>query len=148
MGGLAGGDAECQNAADDEGLGGTWTAWLSDKTGNAKNRIADHAYYKLNGQKVADDLDDLIDGNIDSPINISEKNTVLDGRQVWTGTGPQGNNRISLTEWRNSCLNWTEDDEDPNGVYGRSNYTDDKWTQRNNSGDDCDNNFRLYCFEQ
>ena len=41
LGGLSGADAKCQQAANATGLGGTWVAWLSDSTHNAKDRIPD-----------------------------------------------------------------------------------------------------------
>jgi len=41
LGGLSGAGAKCQQAADAAGLGGTWVAWLSDSTYDAKDRIPD-----------------------------------------------------------------------------------------------------------
>src|SRR5262245_51629174 len=46
--GLDGANKLCQGAATTAGLGGTWVAWLSDSTHDAKDRIADVGpWYRL-----------------------------------------------------------------------------------------------------
>ena len=74
LGGLAGADAICQAAAVAAELGGTdWTAWLSDSTGNAIDRIPDGQYRLVDGiTQVADDKADLTDGFLKAAINLNE----------------------------------------------------------------------------
>jgi hypothetical protein len=47
FGGLAGGDAICQARADAATLGGTWRAWLSTSTVDARDRIVGAQYQQL-----------------------------------------------------------------------------------------------------
>jgi Protein of unknown function (DUF1554) len=52
LGGLAGADTKCQALADTAGLGGTYKAWLSDSTTDARNRLtqATVPYRLVDGQ--------------------------------------------------------------------------------------------------
>jgi hypothetical protein len=53
FGGLTGADTVCQNAADAQGLGGTWVAWLSSGTTNAHDRVTSAGpWYAIDGAKV------------------------------------------------------------------------------------------------
>ena len=92
LGGLAGADAECQDAADAVGLGGVWQAWLSDSNSSPTLRWDTHAqahYYVLDGHVIAANYADLVDGALASPINITE-NGQLANVAAWTGTGSDG----------------------------------------------------------
>ena len=98
MGGLSGADAICQGEADRAGLGGTFVAWLSTSDTDARDRVDDVLYRRLDGQLVAVDLNDLTDGSIANPINLdvdggvgggppSRRSPVLDGGRRWSGSG-------------------------------------------------------------
>jgi hypothetical protein len=148
LGGLAGADAICQELAEDAGLTGTWTAWLSDDNADAIDRIPDGQYQIVDGMVIADDKDDLTDGFLKAPINLNEFGSVGSGN-VWTSTQPDG------TGTGTNCSNWTEDSgsggcsagDSGCGVFG-SNATGPDWTQFTGSdfGVSCNATYSLYCF--
>ena len=141
--GLAGGDEICQAHADAASLGGTWTAWLSTSSTDAKDRITDQAYFLVDGEtKVCDNKADLIDGSIDHPINLTEINTeTTSDNYAWTGTNADGRAGGS------NCTNWTA--ITPEWLQGRDGHTTEansRWTYCDEYN--CSNsNERLYCFE-
>ena len=63
LGGLEGADARCQSLADAAGHGGrTWRAYLStqgDGAVNARDRIGSGPWYSVNGDLIANNLDEL-----------------------------------------------------------------------------------------
>jgi hypothetical protein len=145
VGGLDGADTKCTDAADD---GGTWTAWLSDPNGNARDRIRDGEYQLLNGTVVANDKADLTDGSLDAAIDLDENlDTVQSGFEshVWTATETDGNYGDSGT-----CFNWTSNDALDFGQVGESTAVDGTWTDVDPGGSVGGNNCagvnRLYCF--
>lgn len=137
FGGVAGGDTICQAHADAAGLGGTWTAWLSDDDTDAASRITDARYERIDGVLVADGLADLTDGTLEAAIEVTEIGGPVPSRYVWTGTRWQGT-RASRTceEW--SPLGFA-------GHAGRTDRLDRHWTE--SSGDPCDERYALFCFE-
>jgi hypothetical protein len=139
FGGLVGADAICQSQANGAALGGTWRAWISTSTVDAKDRIVDGEYQLLNGQIVANNKADLIDGSIDNAIDIDQNSTPVVGTQVWTGTNFGGTFSAS------SCTDWTDYVGGP-GTIGATMNTDASWTAIGGAG--CSSSFRLYCFEQ
>ncbi len=141
FGGLSGADALCQTRANAAGLGSTWKAWLSTSSVNAKDRIADATYVRLDGVVVASNKADLIDGSITNAISIDEfgANNTFPG--VWTGTNTAGTVDGSL-----HCSSWSSTGS--SGMLGRANQSDYRWTAECCGGVGCSNNYRLYCFEQ
>jgi hypothetical protein len=148
FGGLAGADAQCQERAENEGLTGTWTAWLSDSTGNAVDRIPDGQYQLLDGTVIAEDKDDLTSGLLKAPINLNERGEPQGG-VVWTGTKPDG------TDTGTNCSDWTNAGSPPGGCTagdddcgdrGVNSATTDDWTQYTSSPTPCSQAFHLYCF--
>ena len=67
---LASADALCMAGADAAGLEGVYKAWLSTPEVNANQRfLSDNMeFVNLNGEIVASDFNDLIDGSLDNPI--------------------------------------------------------------------------------
>jgi hypothetical protein len=141
LGGLAGADASCQDDAEDAGLTGTWTAWLSDDTNDARDRIPDGRYELLDQTVIAEDKDDLTDGLLNAPININEYGDPGVG-QVWTGTKPNG------TAAEDNCDNWTNQSADAD--FGTTDNPGPGWTSFVSTGSaptDCGaGDFKLYCF--
>jgi hypothetical protein len=152
--GLAGADAECQERAEDAGLAGTWTAWLStsSKDGvpgvDAIDRILDGRYELVDGTVIADDMADLTDGELNAPINLNEFGS-KENDDTWTGTRPDG------TDTGTNCSNWTSSGGEGGctegapdcGVYGSGEHTTNStWTQFNNVGVKCTEDSSLYCF--
>lgn len=140
IGGLAAGDALCNRAAGDAGLGGTWTAWLSDSTVNAIDRIqGDGPWYRLDGALVFPDKAALA-GNPLVELFVTENCTISD-LAVWTGTLANG------TKSPNTCDDWTSSAADVHGLCGYANtLTSNKWSEGTTPL--CYGAYNLYCFEQ
>ncbi|MFH1450491.1 MAG: PKD domain-containing protein, partial [archaeon] len=147
LGGIAGADAICNALADNSNLPGiadrTFKAWLSDRTSNIRDRLAQNIpFYNINGQELGVNLADLLNGP-NAPINIDENGNVLnDWERVWTGTRDDG-----TYDARHSydCLAWTSRAPWVNGDYGLMGggilWTDAHW----NDFKRCDMGKRLYC---
>lgn len=144
LGGLSGADAKCQIQATAANLGGNWKAWLSDSTGSPSTRFTKStlSYKNLNGGLIANNWDDLVDGSIQNPIAWTETKTVHAG-WVWTNTSPTGT-ASSL----DNCSNWSSAQTGFTSWIGNGNIIPpgSRWTQ--DSGLDCWQSTRLYCFEQ
>jgi hypothetical protein len=144
-GGLAGADTACTTAANLQGNTGTWTAWLSDNTANAVDRILDsggRSYQTIDGTVVATSLADLTDGLLDAPIVIDEAgNTVLNELGVWSATATDGKYSTQGT-----CVNWATLTPGTKAGIGVAGETGEKWTI-DGGGQDCATGYnRLYCF--
>jgi cysteine-rich repeat protein len=74
MGGRAGADARCQAAAETATMPGIFRAWLSaDQSGPAVDFTKSEVpYVRIDNVQVAADWNDLIDGQLEAPISISE----------------------------------------------------------------------------
>ena len=140
-GGLAAADAICTDVATGAGQTGTWTAWLSDSTTNAADRIFDGGtrYQLINGTVIADNMADLLDGTLDAPILIDESGNEGGSLEVWTGTVADGTNPGVV--W---CSDWTTEDAAQKGLIGRADRVDATWSSV--FADDCNLFNRLYCF--
>lgn len=140
LGGLTGADQTCNNLASAAELPGTYVAWLSTTSPavNAKDRIGDHAWVRIDGAMVAENLADLTDGSLQNPINLDENGIVRDGAGVWTGTGSNG----TFAGNGNPCNGWTGGGF---GLRGTSAATGGAWTQ-NGGLLSCPNSSRIYCF--
>jgi hypothetical protein len=150
LGGLAGADAICQQRAEAAGLPGTdWTAWLSDDTTNARNRIPRGEYRRVDGTLVASNRADLFDGELAAPINLNEYGQTQ-ASFAWTATNLDG------TGTGNTCNNWTDasseqggcpDPGDPKcGSVGSTSATNAEWTKLNAAPFQCSAQYNLYCF--
>ena len=141
--GLEGADASCTETATNAGLTGTWTAWLSDDTTNAVDRIPDGEYRLFDGTLVANDKTDLTDGELANPIIVREDGTSIPGGalEVWTGTGADGTNSGLGT-----CNNWTDNTNGMTAQSGFANAADATWTDRGVAEENCDVFNKLYCF--
>ena len=154
---------------------GEFKAWLSttkidarDRFNNARLEKEDQLHYeRVDGKKVADSFDDLVDCNPDNennkkckpndennnclknPIQLTEKSEELnevENKEVFTNTlcnGLKASEDISET-----CNDYTS--IGPIGNFYKSSIgnlsaTDDKWTTMNVGN--CNNNYRLYCFQ-
>jgi hypothetical protein len=162
LGGLAGADVICQSTAEGAGLTGTYKAWLSDSTQGAAARMTHSmaAYVTLQGDVIAADWDDLVDGQIAHPIDVDETGASSIAL-VWTGTDVDG----SPFPWGvgpatdRQCSNWTYDGPEyleglatlrGYGVVGSSSETSGGWTADFSlpGSDECDRERSLYCVEQ
>lgn len=150
IGGLAGADEHCRKAAAEAALGeGPWRAWMSTADGDARDRIEHHgAYALIDGTRVVSSWDELVSGNIQSPIIVTEKLTRVTGTlldsPVWTGTNFAGTRASAKPE--KTCGDFTSNAGE--GVVGSCfMHRDGEWTNLREQV--CGSwPARLYCFEQ
>ncbi len=148
--GVEGADAFCQARADAAGLPGRFVAWLS--TGNSTTQARDRLenapvpYFRVDGVKVADDFNDVVDGSLDAPIVVDEFGVTRGAFEgVWTGTAADGTGVSGFND-NVRCRQWKSDASGDGGRVGSSNVMDNGWT---NSGSNfpCNSAKRLYCFQ-
>lgn len=142
LSGITGANARCQSAADSAGLTGTFKAWLSDNTSNPASSFTRSTgpYVLVDGTQIAEDWDDLTDGTLDNPINLSESGATITGG-TWTNTSTNG----TLIDGTQDCSNWgnTLGSSTP----GDTTTADSTWTDVEITLP-CAFGLRLYCFEQ
>jgi hypothetical protein len=138
--GLAAADLICSQHAQDGGLEANFVAWLSDSVTDAKDRLPptglDGSFVRTDGAVVANDLDDLLDGSLDLPINTTEYGVPLPttGR-VWTSTLTDGTRKFpSDPAPYLRCGDWTVDDAFGIGAIGFAAYNSEvptgvEWTE-------------------
>lgn len=105
---------------------------------------SDIPYVRLDGIRIADDWNDLIQNGPNSGLVVTETKDHLMNGKVWTGTGPDGT--MYLPEM--TCAGWTSDSPALKGRVGRVSPDPHptQWTSESNWG--CDLSARLLCFEQ
>jgi hypothetical protein len=140
LGGLSGADSTCNTAASAAGLGGTWKAWLSDSSTDARDRIADQAYYRVDGTKIADSMADLTDGSLDAALNVTESGSTRDNR-VMTNTDSDG------TKGGRNCCDFDDSGCSAYQHTAESQNTNNYWTD-NLHNEWCHDTYPIYCFEQ
>lgn len=152
LGGVAGADSKCNDLAVAANLDGDFKAWISDLSSSPVTDFTHSVepYVLINGNAIASDWADLVDGDLLIPINVDEHgNTILNPTEsVWTDTSSDGN--ISYQDPQQSCLNWTANiwnaDNNNMGVVGEYSSSNLHWTS--GFGATCDRSMRLYCFQQ
>lgn len=135
MGGLDGADAKCSFLAKQAGFSGIWKALMSDSITDAKDRLPDTAFYRIDGAKIANSKADLFDGTLLMPINIDEHGTKCSTCVVWTGTNADG------TKTDKNCHSWGWVDE--TGGAGGADATNSAWAYHANMM--CSASEHLYC---
>jgi hypothetical protein len=152
--GLGAGDAICTKLGGDAGLLGTFTAWLSDSTTPAQNRVSHSIvpYVLTNGLQVAADYQDLTFEDtttctdtgsfdcLDNMIDRNESQGFVNTQQVWTSTQRDG-----TTNGSDFCDDWTSADSGYSAAVGITNAINKNWTQQ--TGSLCNSPKRLYCFQ-
>jgi hypothetical protein len=94
-------DAFCNDEAKNRGYAGTYVAWLSISTQDAKDRIPDVRYKNVYNQLVANNKSDLLDGL----INPIETQTV---KKIWTGTLNDGSfSGENCQDWTVTANSWS-----------------------------------------
>jgi hypothetical protein len=146
LGGLAGADAICQARAQARNITGTFKAWLSTDTAEARTRLnaAPAVFYTRKNfgvvARVANSFADLTSGTRAMVIDAND----LEGTSftsVWTGTEPSG------AAAGDQCSGWTSAASGALGRFGRSNpTTTTDWTSEGSGT--CSLFRALYCVEQ
>lgn len=141
LGGIAGADALCAAQAIAAGLDGEFKAWLSTVSSPVADRVtqASGPYVLVNGTRIADDWDDLVDGSILAPIHL-DANGVLRAGEVWTGTLATGASYLN-----DDCAGFTSGSTGV-ALCGATNSTTATWTE--NITPACSTQLGLYCIEQ
>lgn len=143
LGGLEGADAKCQAAAQDAKLPGTYVAWLSDSTHDAKTRLGSaRGWVRTDGKPFADTVANIIAGKHYYTPNVDEHGARINLLSSAVLTGTQANGTKS---GGNYCVNYTAADA---GSVSRGNLNryDARWTKVDEALA-CNTPAHLYCFE-
>ncbi len=131
-------DAICTASATAGGIPGTFTAWLSISTTNARDRLSGRGWVRPDRREFADSVADLTSGEIFHPIRIDEfGRDVLSDLLVYTGTLPDG------TASSGTCADWRAS-SGTSAQFGIASAGTDYWTEERISN--CGDYRRLYCF--
>lgn len=117
LGGLAGADAICQSRADEAGLDGVYTAWLSSQSGeDAITRVGDaRGWIRPDGLPVADEVAQLRSGQFYYPPVLDENGTIAAPDLAWTGTY---DGMFDALRGNTDCEAWTSDASDMTSTAG------------------------------
>jgi hypothetical protein len=100
LGGLAGADAICGDAATAGGLDGTFVAYLSSGGIDARSRLTGRGWIRTDGAPVVDVAAGFADGPVIFPIRLDEHGVDLGSVDFYTGT------RAGAASG-NDCAGWT-----------------------------------------
>jgi len=143
LGGISGGDAKCQARAAAAGLSGTYKAWLSDGTHDAKDHlISAGPWYRLDGVKVADTKAALTVLPLFTAISQTETGAYVSilYYDVWSGTDASGIKIVA-----EHCNNWVDGTAGSDGQMGLASMSNAEWASLGKKA--CDSEGALYCFE-
>lgn len=144
LGGLDGADQFCQDLADGAGLGGTYVAWLSTNTTDAKNRLAGaRNWVRVDGRPFAAAVGDLTAGGVMYPLRVDETGADAPDERVMTATDATGI-KINDSEF-GSCQNWTSSNPNTKTSGGVSDSGDETWTAWPGLELNCGTAYRIYC---
>jgi cysteine-rich repeat protein len=151
LGGLAGADAICNMLAQDAALPGTYMAWLSAGAESPSTRFIQSTvpYMTPDGNKVADDWADLIDGSLDFAVGRTESGAPTPDTTAMCG-GSARIARTGTTEFGtpgpSTCVDFSSGMAMDMGLVGRSASNMAQWS---NCGEiACDVLLPIYCFQQ
>ena len=122
-------------------------AWMSDSETSPAQRFhkSPGRYVLTDGTVIAESWDDLTDGELLAPIQLTQHGELVEGTsEVWSNTGPDGFTAADPQ----SCNDWTVADL-TEGRVGFAIYSDVRWTNMdflNPTG--CPTEAHVYCFEQ
>lgn len=151
LGGSGGADAKCQALATAAGMRGTFKAWLSDSTAGPSTRFVRsfYPYVRVDGVVIANNWQDLVDGSLLNPINVTEGRVELGEPyympDVWTNTKQDGSPDCADAAC-SSCAFWTDGTSASLGSGGSHIEVGPYWTT--GALGNCDWEIHIYCFEQ
>ena len=147
IGGIAGADTRCNNAATTAGLPGTYMAWLA--TGDADDpdsRFTTKAtvpYRMVNNALVANNWTDLTDGLLSAGILLLANGTSQFSSSTATNVATDGTAKFNGT---NNCAGWMSNGTAINGHAGLVGSNSTQWTDH--SVNACNLPLTLICFQQ
>jgi List-Bact-rpt repeat protein len=144
LGGLAGADAACAQAAAGANLPGTYRAWLSTSTVSAVQRLSSLAssprgWNRIDGRPFTDTLAALQSGQVLWPLRLNETGASYSiETDVMTGTNGDGGSITNLAcgDWRQTSASF---------IYGDATAGTESWTSFG-SGSCATAGYHLYCF--
>ncbi len=141
LGGIIGADAICASQAAAAGLEGEFRAWLSTAASPVGDRLVQSSepYVLVDGTRVADDWEDLTDGDIQAAINLDASGTIRGG-DTWTGTLPSGEPYPGgdCEAFTSAVIGMSQ--------CGSTQFIDGRWTAAQTPS--CAAVLRLFCIEQ
>ena len=147
LGGLGGADSLCMARAQAAGLSGTYKAWLSTSTVNAKDRLSPASgWIRPDGKPVLNRIEDLASNRMFYPARLDEFGSDVGDAPVMTATYETGvrNDETFCT----TCLDFTSAvDEIANNKFlcgGQASGTSALFTRWFSGG--CSDLQHLYCF--
>jgi hypothetical protein len=151
LSGIAAADDFCNLVAGSARLDGTFKAWLSTPNSIPAQGFSKlGAYVRTDGVTVADSWADLIDGQLDAPINVDQNGVPLSSLEacgattaVWSATTADG-----LFAGSPNCSNWTTSMIGTSGRVGDAYATDAKWTNIGDCFVNCAEPLAIYCIQQ
>ena len=151
LGGLAGADAKCAQAANSAQLGGRWVAWLSDSHHDALNRVQGDGPWVDNGaDSIIFPTKASLRGRPSTHFGHDEygvSQSIWYFAAYWTGTGIGGRSSGK------TCGDWHSLDPEDRGTWGAGSVppandmgsVENGWTAL--TAQDCLGVARLLCFE-
>ncbi|MGI9554248.1 MAG: pentapeptide repeat-containing protein [Thermodesulfobacteriota bacterium] len=152
-------DCICSELAKEAGFSSNYLAWIGGggSSPSTKFNQASIPYMRTDTLIIADDYDDLIDGQIENPIIYSEKRKEVKPKfnsntvRSWTAVDSKGDTNSGA-----NCNNWTSDSPTNIGFTGNALTTSSNWTEivnvegaiTNRCNDDSFDSLRIYCFQQ
>lgn len=141
----------CNLLAGSGQLPGTYKAWLSTPNSWPGQVFTQGgAYVRTDDVLVAKNWEDLIDGSLQAPIDVTEFGVPVVGSAacgveaiVWTSTTPGG-----LWAGAPDCNGWTAADVSANGQVGDAHAIDGTWSLVGGCQVSCAAPLPVYCIEQ
>ena len=149
--GVLAADHICQDFADDNGLLGTYMAWIASSGGSddpdTRFTRDTSRYFMPNGVIIANNYTDLVDGELFAPIRVLADGTTFTGsvifNSVWTNVGTAG---VEVGGNNRDCLGWTSGLNADRGWAGNFTNSLTGWTS--SARRRCDLSAPIYCFQQ
>jgi hypothetical protein len=145
LGGLAGADTLCASRASAAGLAGTYVAWLSTSSTDARDRLGTaRGWRRVDGRAFADTAMDVATGAIYFPPRLDETGT--DVYVPGAGTPSVATGTVAGGTWAGAnldCSGWTGGGD---GTYGTAEAGGGGFSTAYFASNLCSSPARIYCF--
>ena len=153
IGGVEAADSICTAEAVNNGLLGSYAAWLSTPESPAATKFAQGGPWRTYDPKydlwvklVATNIGDLIDGTLHAPIHYTASGKAKgDNCLVWTGTTPKGNATPPIGNLGGSCGQWSTVTAGSTAMAGQCDKQNQAWTAAGPR--ECSEKLALYCLQ-
>jgi hypothetical protein len=141
MGGAAGADQVCAQAAAAAGLSGTFVSWIATSTTNPLTRLGNaRGWIRPDGLPFADTPAGITNGQIFYPPAINEQWQPADDSYVYTGANVDG----TIVNTQSNCNDFTSNASGVLGNGGAS--TGGTWVWTSGLAQGCNGAYPVYCF--